>query len=356
MDTNEHAGGMEGFTLVPGNVKTAMRTVGASVRDMRMVPVEHLHALPGFNKRDLTPEYEQHVEWLTGSMMEHGFKDDCPIPVIIQREGDEEVIYYTGGHTRMEAVARARKRGKNIENIPVIVKPRGTNKVDLWVSQVLENTGKPHTLRELGEVYYELGGEGLSMKDIAQKMGRTEQHVRDALDTRAWPEEIKAAVIAGQISPTAALELWRKHGVKAVDMLQSGLEKAKEEGRTRVTQKAFSGPRIPSRFSASAVTAVQALGAYAQTNLDEATRAALFADEADGQDPGQLLPQNGDASDDPMVSVPASLLRGLIQVYGDIEKFNEKAARKAEKTQAKAPAVDTKTAPLGLLDGNEAVY
>lgn len=327
---SEQTFSMDDFTLVPGNVKSTMRDVGASVRDMRMVPYDKLLPLPGFNKRDMTPEYKAHLDWLTDQMMQHGYKDEFPLPVIVQSEGDASIIYYTGGHSRMIAVGRAREQGKNIEFIPVIVKPRGTKKTELWFSQVQDNTGKPHGLRELGEIYFELGREGYSTKQIATHLGRSEQHVKDALDTRSWPEEIKDAVIAGEVSPTAALELWRQQGAKAVEVLTTGIKQAKEQGRSRVTQKAFSGPRIPPRISAGVVEAVETF----VSGLDSTTRAALIEDphpELDGmEDPHRTV------ADDEMISVPASLLRDLIRVHGDVEKVKERAVAKAAKAQQRA--------------------
>ena len=323
---------MDGFILDPGNVKATMRDVGASVRDMRMVPYDQLHPLPGFNKRDMTPEYKAHLDWLTDQMMQHGYKDEFPLPVIVQNEGDRAVIYYTGGHSRMIAVGRARELGKKIEYIPVIVKPRGTKKTDLWFNQVQDNTGKPHGLRELGEIYFELGREGYSTKQIAQHLGRSEQHVRDALDTRSWPNEIKDAVISGQISATAALELWRRNGASAIGMITTGIQHAKEQGRARVTQKSFSGPRIPPRVTAGVVQAVETFVA----GLDGNTRASLLEiahPELNGMgEPARTV------ADDEMIEVPASLLRELIRAHGDVEKVKERAAAKAAKAdKSKSP-------------------
>lgn len=353
MSEKEQLGYMDGFEVDPGNVKETMKRLGASSRDMRMVPYEALHALPGFNKRDMTPEYEDHIAWLTDSMMEHGFKDDCPIPVIVQREGDKEVVYYTGGHTRMVAVGRARARGKSIQNIPVIAKPRGTNKIDLWVSQVTDNTASRHTLRELGEIYYELGRLGLSTKDIAQKMARSEQHVKDALDTRSWPEKIKEAVIEGKISPTAALELVRQHGMQqAISKLEDGLQQAKQTGRARVTQKSFSGPRIPPRISASVVTAVETFIA----GLDEPIREALSAIDPEIEKRQGSLISGADANGEPQVSVPASLLRELMRAHEDIERVRTRAAKREEKAKARAAsetgAAETDAEGFGL-DGQK---
>lgn len=341
---------MDTFVVDPGNVKEAMKRLGASARDMRLVPYAALRALPGFNKRDETPAYEAHVEEITDSMMQHGFKDDCPIPVIVQREGDEEVVYYVGGHTRMLAAGRAKARGKDIQNIPVIVKPRGTNKIDLWVSQVTDNMSTRHTLRELGEIYYELGRLGLSTKEIAQQMSRSEQHVRDALDTRAFPEEIKAAVIADKISPTAALELVRKQGAhKAIESLKDGLQQAKESGRARVTQKAFSGPRIPPRVSASVVTAVETFIA----GLDEPTRDALSALDPEAEARQSSLIGADDGHGEPLVSVPASLLRELVRAHKDIERVRARAAQRAEKAKAKADAQEQADGATGSQLGLE---
>lgn len=341
---------MTDFVVDPGNVKDAMKRLGASSRDLRVVPFEALKPLPGFNKRDMTPDYEAHIEEITASMVTSGFLDDHPIPVIVQREGDSEAVYYTGGHTRMIAAARAIARGREIKNVPVIVKPRGTTKLDLWKSQVKDNLSTRHTLRELGEIYYEMGRLGLSIKEIAQEFSRSEQHVRDALDTRAFPEDIKAAIIAGKVSPTAALELVRSQGSqKAAETLQESMRKAEQAGRTRVTTKSFSGPRIPPRISANVVSAVETFIA----GLDEPTREALAAHDPESEASQNSLIGEGGKGEDPLVSVPASLLRDLMRAHEDIERVRVKAAKRAEKAAAKAAAQgqgDVAPNQLGLED------
>lgn len=319
------------FVLVPGNVKNAMRDVMATVRDMRMVPFEKLHPIPGFNKRDMSPTYEAHLRWLTESMVEHGFKNECPIPVIIQKEADGDVIYYVGGHSRMIAVSRARELGRNIDFIPVIVKPRGTNKIDLYADQVIENTANPNTLRELGEIYYALQSEGLSTKDIAKKMRKSEQHVVDALDVRALPEEIKRMIIAEEVRAYPALTLFRQKGLEAIRILSGSLAEAKAKGQKKVTAKAFSGPRLPPRVTASMAGAIESLFA----GLDPETKAVLAPAPVD-QEPQSAVTSEDDPLQDPMVTIPASLLRELVSVHQEMENARQAIAKREEKARKKA--------------------
>ncbi len=319
---------MDKFVLNPGNLKAAMKNAGATARDMRMVPYEKLRVLPGFNQRDMTPEYKAHLDWLTDQMVRYGWKAEFPLPVIIQKEGDEEVIYYSGGHSRMICAQRARELGKEIDFVPVVPKPRGTNKLDLWTDQVLDNTGLRNSLRELGNIYYQMTREGCSIREVAERIGRSEQHVKDALDTRVWPVEIRDAVIEGKISATEALKLWRQHGPEAINKLQAGLAQAQAQGRSRVTGKSFSGPRIPPRVLQSAAKAVETLVA----GLDESVRAALAEPKNPAEDGQDAAPE----AQEQMVPVPMSLLRELMRSQQEIEKVREQAAKKAAKTKKAA--------------------
>ena len=90
--------------LVSGSVKTAMKDAGAKSADLWKVHPSKLRVIEGFNGRIRTPAYEEHLQRIKQSIIENGYYPDKPLAGYVAKEGDENVIYVTEGHTRHEAV------------------------------------------------------------------------------------------------------------------------------------------------------------------------------------------------------------------------------------------------------------
>ena len=58
--------------LTAGNIKAAMKEVGAVSADLWQVKPDRLRVLPDFNARDRTEAYEARVRWIANSIKENG--------------------------------------------------------------------------------------------------------------------------------------------------------------------------------------------------------------------------------------------------------------------------------------------
>lgn len=223
--------------LVPGATKSFMKDTGSSSRDLWQVDVDVVKVLPNFNVRIKDSKYVEHIRRLADSMKEEGFYQDKPLAGYVAKEGQEQVIYITDGHCRMEAVRLAIKEGAEIVKVPVVVASAGSSMEDLTVALVRANDGKPLTPMEIAIVCRRLTRFGWEVKEIARRLGFSQNYVEGLLLLIGAPQEVRAMVESGEVSASTAIGLLRTEGDKAYDKLQEGLENAKAKGKDKVTKK-----------------------------------------------------------------------------------------------------------------------
>ncbi len=303
--------------IVRAGFKNAIKKVGGSMRDLGSVPIEALRVRKGYNVRLHGKNHEARIESMLQSILANGYREDKPLTCSVEREGDEEVIYLVSGHTRLEAIRRANEQGANITTVPVLCVPEGTDEVDLNLDLVISNDGSPLSMYEQGIVNERSIKQGLAMTEIARRQGVTEGHIRNTLELRAAPDEIVVWLADGVIAETFALETIRKHGPRAVKVIEKGLEKAAAMGKTKVTTATVEGPKIPSKVGVAAVSAVESF----MSKLD----AVVLESVVGGPQGGELL------DDSAPVSVPAGLLRELLSANKEIEDFRNGLLEKEEK-------------------------
>jgi ParB family transcriptional regulator, chromosome partitioning protein len=228
---------MEEFTgeLSAGNVKAAMKDVGAVSADLWQVEPSRLRILDGFNVRVKNAAYAARVRAIADSITVNGFYKDKPLAGFVAREDDDNVIYVTGGHRRHEAVLLAISEGVEVPSVPVIVSPKGTSMEDLTVALVVGNDGEPVSLYEAAIACKRLAGFGWSSQEIARRLGyASAQYVDGLLALVSAPLAIRKMVMENVIAATTAIDAIKKHGNKALDVLLAALVKS---GGGRVTTK-----------------------------------------------------------------------------------------------------------------------
>lgn len=224
---------MENFKteLTAGNVKAAMKEVGAVSADLWQVEPSQLRIIEGFNVRVVNEDYVARVRRIADSIRENGYYKDKPLSGFVSRDG----IYITGGHTRHAAVLLAISEGVDIQSVPVIVSPKGTAMEDLTVALVVGNEGTPLTLYESAIVCKRLVGYGYESKDIARRLGyASTQYVDGLLSLAAAPLALRKMVMENVIAASTAIDAIAKHGGEATDVLLAALVAS---GSTRVTAK-----------------------------------------------------------------------------------------------------------------------
>ena len=187
------------------------------------------------NARDMnSPETREHISEIAASIEAQGFLQSHPLEVFT--EGEE--IYVAAGHCRLAAVMSLIERGVAIEAIPCISEARGTSPAQRLLNQITSNTGQRLNLAEEGKVYSRLLAMGYVIARIAKDAGRSEAHIRNALDFNAAPHEAHAFVSAGKVSSTLAAETIRKEGAtEGVAKLTAAVKKAEGEGKAKATKR-----------------------------------------------------------------------------------------------------------------------
>ena len=223
--------------LTSGNVKAAMKDSGATSRDLWQVPIGDIRILDGFNVRTKSESYRSRVEYLAALILENGFNQSKPLSGYVALVDGKQTIYLTDGHRRLAAAQAAIKRGAEIENLPVVVSPKGTSVEDLTVGLVTMNDGEPLSQYEVGVVCKRLVGFGMDEKTIAKKLGMTPQRVSDLLSLIGAPKAVRDLVSDGTVSASQAIETVKKHGDKAAAKLEAGVTKARASGKKKATKK-----------------------------------------------------------------------------------------------------------------------
>lgn len=234
--------------LVPGSIKSAMKSASAGSRDLWMVDPKKVKPIPGFNVRVRDDAYLEHIRRIADSIKVEGFYLDKPLSGYVANEEGEEVIYFYDGHSRHEAVLIAIQEGAEIHRIPVVITQAGTSMVDLTVALVKSNSGKPLTAYEIAEVMKRLSRFGWDVNQIAERLGYSTQYVDNLLLLAAAPKHIQDMVQDGRVAAGLAVEVIRGEGSNAVKALEEAASRASSEGKKRVTKRHIPGTTIKSVY------------------------------------------------------------------------------------------------------------
>lgn len=213
---------------------TGLASISEGRSDLFKIDPRKIEIKEGWNSRDMAdPENIAHVDMLAQSIVEIGVRE----PITVNWEGGK--AYVTDGHCRLLATMRAINQYKaEIKTIMVKTEDRYSNEADRVFSQIVRNNGKPFSAMEKAKVYKKLIDMGWQQGDIAKKEGVTSGRVSQILGLLTLPEPIKQMVVAGQVSPTMAVQTVRASGgdgTKAEQDLKAGLAVAAETGKGKVT-------------------------------------------------------------------------------------------------------------------------
>ncbi|SFD84104.1 chromosome partitioning protein, ParB family [Massilia yuzhufengensis] len=191
--------------------------------DPRALEVEE-----GFNARPLNAD---HV-----AEMSLALRNGATFPPLDVRVDDGRILI-VDGHHRHAAALDAIAKGFEIKVLDCR-QFRG-NDADRVAHMLNSASGLALTPLQLGVQYRKLIGFGWTEKQIADRRGKSVQHVKDMVLLGEANSDVHQAVNAGQISGTAALKIVKEHGSKAGAVIKEGVEAAQAAGKTKVTPKAL---------------------------------------------------------------------------------------------------------------------
>lgn len=191
----------------------------------------------GFNARPLNQE---HVDAM--ALAQRNGAVFPPLDVYVE----DGQIFIVDGHHRLAATLKNIAEGFEIKSLEA--RHFRGNDADRVAHMLNSASGLALTPLQLGVQYRKLIGFGWTEPQIANRRGKSVQHVKDMIQLAEANSDVHQLVNAGQISGTAALKAVKQHGSKAGAVIQEGLEQARAEGKEKVTSKALartSGHRKP---------------------------------------------------------------------------------------------------------------
>lgn len=228
-----------------------LKDLAVSVKDSFQISLDKL--VPGKNfRRDFST-----VPDLAISMFNFG-----QLTPLIVRLKDGKFAEICSGERRFKAAQYVNKYfdewskdhdgGFRFDSLSCVAEPQNVDPASRILRR-LEQDGQAEPLKplELAAAYKALVEGGMTMADIAKRIGKTAQYVANYLSMLEAPEELKKAVEKGTMSPTAA--------VQAV--------KGSPEKRQKAVEKAQRGEKVK----------VKDVASYHPLGLEEARKAAKKA-------------------------------------------------------------------------------
>lgn len=224
-----------------GNTKAAAAAAGATSADLWMVPYDQVHYDPADNIRAVDLAW---VNELAALMIQHGYDKGSPLHCYVRKVEGKDLFYVYKGQHRYLAAGKAIEAGKDLGKIPLVVRDsREVDRAKMVVDGYNNNRQKAASPLDLATSIAKLRDvHQYDTKQICAELNITEQSIRDAALLERAPVELHDLVRSGAIAGTLAIEEIRTHGAdKALERIVSGLSKAKEAGKTKVTKKHLGG-------------------------------------------------------------------------------------------------------------------
>jgi len=182
----------------------------------------------GFNARPLNPD---HVAEMSLAM-----RNGATFPPLEVRVDDGHILI-VDGHHRHAAALKAIAEGYEIKALDC--RHFRGNDADRVAHMLNSASGLALTPLQLGVQYRKLIGFGWTEAQIANRRGKSVQHVKDMIQLAEANSDVHQLVNAGHISGTAALKMIKQHGSNAGAVIRQGVEQAKADGKTKVKPKAL---------------------------------------------------------------------------------------------------------------------
>lgn len=208
---------------------------GIAVNKTFMVPVDLLIVEEGKNVRDID---QQHVEYFSQC-----WTDGEPLPPLMVRSTDKGIVI-TDGHHRFFGAKLANERGQEI--IRIECKEFTGSVADEIAFMITSSQGKHLTPVERGNGYLRLKKQGWTNDEISKKVKRSTSDVQQHLSLIECSPGIIEKVQNNQMSYAMAIEMQREHGDKAAEVAEKAIEKAKSEGKSKIT-KADTKPQFSAK-------------------------------------------------------------------------------------------------------------
>ncbi len=243
-------------------------------------------------------------------------------PMVVHADGEGRLTIIEG-HCRRRGLHLAIERGARIPLVSVI--PFQGNDAQCVELMLRSAQGLKLETLDIARGYLRLVNMGYTPAAIATSQNKTLARVEQLLLLATAGERIQALVRSGLVSADAAIEALQTHGEAAWEALNQRLDKARLEGRLRITRTSAPRTAPPRRVVDTVFAQVEA--AIASMPEDLRHQAAAL----------RKLPEAERATK--TVEVSAQVLIGLMQAAREIETMKRRRAKRLQRSEAAAQAV-----------------
>lgn len=196
-----------------------------SAKKTFLVPLAELYVEPGYNVREIDQE---HVEEFRDAFIAGEFVP--PLAVQVTDKG----IKIIDGHHRYHGAVMATQAGHEIARLEC--KDFSGSEADRIAFMVTSSQGKALAPLERAAAYHRLINQGWTPAEVAKKVKRSVADVDQHLQLLDCSDGLIAMVKSGEVAPTTAVALSRKHGTQAETIAQAQMAKAKAAGKSKLTK------------------------------------------------------------------------------------------------------------------------
>ncbi len=205
-------------------------TIGKSVTTFLVDPAT-IDVVPGHNGRPISRD---RVEGFKLAIRNHAVFPALDIRVV---DGRRKLV---DGEHRLTAYMELRTDPNPVFIEKVLcLELKNANDADVIEHMIAKNDGFALTPLQLGIKYKELLALGRTNTKIANRFGKSTQHVADCLRLAGADMSVQDAITRGEIKSTAALKVVKAEGSKAGAIIKAAVKTAKAAGKKKVTTKSI---------------------------------------------------------------------------------------------------------------------
>lgn len=295
-------------------------TKDGTVKRADAMKIRHadLHVEQGFNLRMSGDELQAHIRALADHIKSAG-----QIPALEVRPRQEGGAYIVDGHCRHAAISLADSEGAELRDkdgeLWVAVVPFTGNDADRVARIMTSAEGRGLSPLETAHGYKRLAAFGWEPERIAKTVGKTRQHVDQLLILANAPSAVHDLVKAGSVSAAVAVTTVRDYGDNAGKVLDAELDKAKAQGKKKITAGTMKPKPLPRDVVDNLTTATD--------NLLKSIH-AIQRETIEG------------ARDGTLVGINALKLKHLFTAFAEVEHHQEAQAKRLREQAANENQTD----------------
>jgi len=173
-----------------------------------IVTPDEIEIEEGFNARYNYGDIDE----LSNSIIANGLK--IPLKGILKTGEDKFIL--TDGHRRHKAILLAYERGYTDIKITLTPEQKQSHEERI-LSMITYNSGKPFEMLEEADIYQRLINYGWTVSQIASKVGKSGQYIRDCILLMTSSTTLKKQIQKGLVSGSTVVEMLKNGNSEIVE-------------------------------------------------------------------------------------------------------------------------------------------